>query len=171
MTRLAKLLATALAAASCCTLLSGCQTASKAWDAAAAWTPTFLHPYRPDVHQGNLVTSEMLSQLEKGMSPEQVQFLLGRPLLQDAFHKDRWDYVYYLNKRSGEAETRKLTIYFGKDGRVDHWDADQMPTETTADLLILGDKAAVEASEAEKAAAARAKAEGEARKAAEAKKE
>ena len=46
-----------------------------------------------------------------------------------------------------------------------------MPTETTADLLILGDKTAVEASEAEKAAAARAKAEGEARKAAEAKKE
>lgn len=153
-----KLLA-ASAVAAACVLLSGCQTVSRAWDAAAAWTPTFLHPYRPDVHQGNLVTAEMVSQLEKGMSPEQVLFLLGRPLLQDAFHRDRWDYIYYLNRRNGDAETRKLTLYFGNDGRVARWEADQMPTETTADLLILGDKDAVEASEEQKKAAAKAREE------------
>lgn len=33
--------------------------------------------YRPDVHQGNLITSEMIEQLEPGMSQAQVQFLLG----------------------------------------------------------------------------------------------
>lgn len=138
-----KLLA-ATVIASACSLLAGCQTMSRAWDSAVAWTPTFLHPYRPDVHQGNLVTSEMIGQLEKGMSPEQVQFLLGRPLLQDVFHKDRWDYVYYLNRRSGDTEIRKLTVYFGNDGRVSRWTADQMPDETTADLLILNDKDALE---------------------------
>lgn len=159
-----KLLATAALIASCA-LLSGCQTASKTWDAMAAWTPAFLHPYRPDVHQGNLVTSEMITQLEKGMSPEQVQFLLGRPLLQDAFHKDRWDYIYYLNRRNGEAETRKLTIYFGNDGRVDHWDADPMPSETAADLQILGDKAAENPTDSEKPASAKAQTGKESRKA------
>ena len=49
-------------------MLGGCQTASRAWDAASKWTPTFLHPYRPDVHQGNLVTAEMAGQLEKGLT-------------------------------------------------------------------------------------------------------
>ena len=92
--------------AAACLTLSGCQTVSRAWDSAAKWTPTFLHPYRPDVYQGNLITSEMVGQLEKGMSKEQVQFLLGLPLLQDRFHTDRWNYVYYVNRRSGETETR-----------------------------------------------------------------
>jgi len=128
------------AAAAVCTMLAGCQTLSNAWDTAAAWTPTFLHPYRPDVHQGNLITSEMIGQLEIGMSPEQVLFLLGRPLLQDVFHKTRWDYVYYLNKRNGETEIRKLTVYFGNDARVARWEADQMPDETTADRYILTNK-------------------------------
>ena len=52
--------------AAACLTLSGCQTVSRAWDSAAKWTPTFLHPYRPDVYQGNLITSEMVGQLEKG---------------------------------------------------------------------------------------------------------
>ena len=121
-------------------MLGGCQTASRAWDAASKWTPTFLHPYRPDVHQGNLVTAEMAGQLEKGLTRDQVQSLLGIPLLQDRFHQDRWDDVYYLNRRSGETHVRKLTVYFDKNGRVERWESDPMPDETTADLQILGDK-------------------------------
>lgn len=140
--------------AAACLTLSGCQTVSRAWDSAAKWTPTFLHPYRPDVYQGNLITSEMVGQLEKGMSKEQVQFLLGLPLLQDRFHTDRWNYVYYVNRRSGETETRKLIVYFNAAGRVDHWEADKMPDETEADLMILGDKKAEEAEAAKKAAPA-----------------
>ena len=133
--------------AAACLTLSGCQTVSRAWDSAAKWTPTFLHPYRPDVYQGNLITSEMVGQLEKGMSKEQVQFLLGLPLLQDRFHTDRWNYVYYVNRRSGETETRKLIVYFNAAGRVDHWEADKMPDETEADLMILGDKKALKKAE------------------------
>ena len=136
--------------AAACLTLSGCQTVSRAWDSAAKWTPTFLHPYRPDVYQGNLITSEMVGQLEKGMSKEQVQFLLGLPLLQDRFHTDRWNYVYYVNRRSGETETRKLIVYFNAAGRVDHWD--KMPDETEADLMILGDKKALKKAEEAEAA-------------------
>ena len=111
-----------------------------------------MHPYRPDVYQGNLITSEMVGQLEKGMSKEQVQFLLGLPLLQDRFHTDRWNYVYYVNRRSGETETRKLIVYFNAAGRVDHWEVDKMPDETEADLMILGDKKALKKAEEAEAA-------------------
>src|SRR5215475_3026894 len=53
-----------------------------------------LTPYRMDVQQGNVVTQEMVEKLKPGMTPSQVRFILGTPLVVDAFHKDRWDYVY-----------------------------------------------------------------------------
>ena len=59
-----------------------------------------------------------------------------------------------MNRRSGETETRKLIVYFNAAGRVDHWEADKMPDETEADLMILGDKKAEEAEAAKKAAPA-----------------
>ncbi len=141
-----------------CLPMTGCQSVSRAWDAASNWTPSILRPYRPDVHQGNLVTSEMISQLEKGMSAEQVQFLLGIPLLRDRFHNDRWDYIYYLNRRNGDTETRKLTVFFDGSGRVEKWETDPLPDETTADLLILGDKATVEREKAKAKEQSQAKA-------------
>ena len=141
---LLKNLLTGSAILALCLPMAGCQTASKAWDAASDWTPSILHPYRPDVHQGNLITSEMVSQLETGMSAAQVQFLLGIPLLRDQFHTDRWDYIYYLNRRNGDTETRRLTVFFNASGRDEKWTADPMPDETTADLLILGDKPTIE---------------------------
>ena len=122
--------------------LSGCTTmtdaVSNAWDGATNWVPYFLKPYRADVHQGNLVTSEMGLQLEKGMTDAQVQFLLGVPLVQDQFHEGRWDYVYYLQRGDGDTQIRRLTVYFNEDRRVDHWTSDPMPDEQQADQLILG---------------------------------
>ena len=56
-------------------------------DTATSYVPYILKPYRADVHQGNLVTSEMALQLEKGMTDAQVQFLLGVPLIKDPFHE------------------------------------------------------------------------------------
>lgn len=53
--------------------------------------------YRTDVHQGNLVTQEMIDQLNVGMARQQVLFLMGKPLVESQFHRNRWDYTYYLN--------------------------------------------------------------------------
>ncbi|MEZ5626835.1 MAG: outer membrane protein assembly factor BamE [Rhodocyclaceae bacterium] len=75
----------------------------------------YLRPYRIDVRQGNYVTQEMVSNLKKGMSRDQVRFALGTPLLTDAFHADRWDYVYRFAPGKGEPEQRVLTLYFDGD--------------------------------------------------------
>jgi outer membrane protein assembly factor BamE len=101
--------------------------------------PGFLTPYRPDIQQGNVITSEMVEQLRPGMTRDQVRFMLGTPLLADAFHKDRWDYLYYLNPRIGSTQRRNLVIYFA-DNRLDHFQSDPMPPESMADNLILGRK-------------------------------
>ena len=120
-----------------CVTLAACQTMSDVGSSVARWGPTFLGPYRPDVHQGNIITKEMVEQLRQGMTREQVRFMLGTPLLTSEFHKDRWDYVYYLNPRKGEVQNRRLTVQF-KDNKLDGFKSDEMPPEVMADILILG---------------------------------
>jgi len=122
---------------SSCVALSACQTMSSVGSSVAGWGPTFLGPYRPDVHQGNIITKEMVEQLRQGMTREQVRFMLGTPLLTSEFHKDRWDYAYYLNPRKGEVQNRRLTVLF-KDNKLDSFRSDEMPQEQMADVLILG---------------------------------
>ena len=114
-------------------LLAGCQSIS-------GWAPTFLGPYRPDVHQGNIITQEMVDQLRQGMTREQVRFMLGTPLLTSEFHKDRWDYPYYLNPLKGQVQMRRLTVHF-KDNKLERFYADEMPSESVADAMILGPNA------------------------------
>jgi outer membrane protein assembly factor BamE len=104
---------------------------------AASWAPVFLKPYRPDVHQGNIVTKEMVDQLRIGMSREQVRFMLGTPLMTSEFRKDRADYIYYLNPLKGPVQNRRLTVYF-KDNRLERFNSDPMPADEEADALILG---------------------------------
>jgi len=134
-------LACALSAA---TLVSGCQTmydmgsaVNDGIGAVFSWSPTFLGPYRPDVHQGNIITQEMVDQLRIGMTREQVRFMLGTPLLTSEFHKNRVDYVYYLNPRRGPVQNRRLTLFF-QDNRLEKFNADPMPRDEEADMLILG---------------------------------
>ena len=72
--------------------------------------------YRSNISQGNLVEQEDLDQVELGMTRNQVRFLLGTPLINDPFHADRWDYVYYIRVgRNDAAFKRWVTIVFDDD--------------------------------------------------------
>jgi outer membrane protein assembly factor BamE len=97
-------------------LLSGCSNLS-------------LSPYRIDVRQGNLVTQEMAAQLKPGMTRDQVRFVLGTPLLADPFHAERWDYVYRFKPGYGDAQQRRLTVFF-QDGKLARVEGDVVPAGT-----------------------------------------
>jgi len=74
--------------------------------------------FRIDVQQGNLLEEDAVNQVNVGMSRSAVQFLLGTPMVADAFHSDRWDYAYYLRRgRSRQTTQRWLVVYF-EDDRV-----------------------------------------------------
>ncbi len=77
--------------------------------------PSLLTPYRIDVRQGNYVTQEMVSQLKTGQTKDQVRFILGTPLVADPFHAERWDYVYRFQPGRGEAQQRRIAVYFSDD--------------------------------------------------------
>lgn len=101
--------------------------------------------YRPDVHQGNLITEEMIEQLQIGMSSQQVLFLMGEPLVQSQFHRDRWDYTYYSNPRYGAVTSRHVTLRFDDNDKLTSIEHDALPTEKQADEMILGQETDFEA--------------------------
>ena len=74
-----------------------------------------VDPYRIDVRQGNYVDQEMVAQLRRGMTREQVRYVLGSPLVVDMFRSDRWDYVYRFRPGSGEAQQRVISLFFAGD--------------------------------------------------------
>ena len=122
----------------------------------------YLSPYRIDVRQGNFVTQDMVAQLKPGLSREQVRFILGSPLVADMFHVDRWDYIYRFQPGHGEAEQRRLVVYFqdnklirlGGDVVADDGSKAAGPKPTTQVIDIPGPAAAdavkVEAGKEEK---------------------
>ena len=71
--------------------------------------------YRQDISQGNEITPEMLLEVKPGMNKSQVRFVLGTPLIQDSFHKNRWDYIYVVRKEGKFIESRHLVLTFKKD--------------------------------------------------------
>ena len=77
--------------------------------ACASWLPD---AHKPPVQQGNLLDSDKLAQLKIGMNKQQVLFLLGRPVIEEIFSKERWDYVYYKTQRAEAFTASRLTLYF-----------------------------------------------------------
>ena len=74
--------------------------------------------FRLDVQQGNAIDDEKVAQLERGMTRQQVQFLMGSPQVGGTFvREDRWDYVYFNRPGRGPTEMRTVTVFF-EGGRV-----------------------------------------------------
>jgi outer membrane protein assembly factor BamE len=46
------------------------------------------------------------------MTRQQVRFVMGTPPIVDPFHRDRWDYVYFVNKAGKFLEHRRLVLLF-----------------------------------------------------------
>ena len=78
----------------------------------------FLAPHKIDVQQGNYVDQEMMSKLQLDMTRSQVLFVLGTPLVTDAFHPDRWDYVYLTGKAGDVDRKRGITVVFSENRLV-----------------------------------------------------
>ena len=77
-----------------------------------------LKPYRMNIQQGNYLEAENIDQVEVGMTPSQVRFLIGTPMVADPFNASRWDYVFYFKVGRTRNEVKShITVWF-EDGRV-----------------------------------------------------
>ena len=78
------------------------------------WLPK---PYKLPMNQGSLLSQENLERVKPGLTREQVEFLLGSPSISDAFHADRWDYVYYDRVDGKYSKPKRIVVIF-KNERV-----------------------------------------------------
>ena len=49
--------------------------------------------YQVPIAQGNIISIDMLSKLEKGLTRAQVQYIMGTPSIKDPFDSTKWDYI------------------------------------------------------------------------------
>jgi outer membrane protein assembly factor BamE len=83
--------------------------------------------YRMNIQQGNYLEGRTVDQLQVGMTRSQVRFLLGTPMVPDAFDKERWDYLYYYKRgRLRRPEERHLIVWF-KEEKVDKFERNNVP--------------------------------------------
>ncbi|WP_018934734.1 outer membrane protein assembly factor BamE [Thioalkalivibrio sp. ALJ24] len=83
-----------------------------------------FNQFRLDVQQGNVIDATDVAQIQPGMTPGQVRFLMGTPQLDAAFKsEDRWDYIYYRRPGIGPTERGRVSVYFA-DGVVAYVDSD-----------------------------------------------
>ena len=69
--------------------------------------------YQAALSQGNLLDQEDVDRVEVGMTRGQIRFLLGTPMIDDPFHENRWDYVYFLRIGRDKAIFKRwVSIYF-----------------------------------------------------------
>ena len=65
--------------------------------------------YQVPVSQGNIISLDMISKLETGLTKAQVQYIMGTPSIKDPFNLNRWDYIGFEiigeNKRSNVHHT------------------------------------------------------------------
>jgi outer membrane protein assembly factor BamE len=90
--------------------LAGCQSLQTSENFLGVITP-----YRVEVVQGNVITSEQAAVAKPGLSRAQVRDVLGSPLLADPFHADRWDYVFTIRRQGAAPQLRRVVVRFKND--------------------------------------------------------
>ncbi|MGI9283554.1 MAG: outer membrane protein assembly factor BamE [Endozoicomonas sp.] len=103
-------------------LLAGCASSTDS----GSKLISFPGVYKIDIQQGNVITQEMVDQLRPGMTRNQVQYVMGTPLMEDAFNRDRWDYISSMQPGGGKRTQQTLTIFF-KDDKLSSIEGDLRP--------------------------------------------
>ncbi|GIU12845.1 outer membrane protein assembly factor BamE [Shewanella sp. MBTL60-007] len=76
--------------------------------------------YKPDIPQGNYMEKQQVEKLRIDMTKEQVEYVLGRPVLRDSFSDDTWYYVYhYKSGRDASIIHKELILNFDGDKLVE----------------------------------------------------
>ena len=101
--------------------------------------------YQVPIAQGNIISLEMLSKLEKGLTKVQVQYIMGTPSIRDPFDSSKWDYIGY--EIIGNELLREVhySLHF-QDEKLDRW-IKKIDSDSNEDVSGITEKLNTEKSE------------------------
>ena len=102
--------------------------------------------YKLSVQQGNVITQEMVDRLKPGMTRNQVEFVMGKPVLGDPFNDDQWVYIYTLEVPDYFNQIFKMVLAF-EDDTLATISGDYIPQEADAESDAAVDEGANETSD------------------------
>ena len=102
--------------------------------------------YKLSVQQGNVITQEMVNRLKPGMTRNQVEFVMGKPVLGDPFNDDQWVYIYTLEVPDYFNQVFKMVLAF-EDDTLATISGDYIPQEADAESDAAVDEGANETSD------------------------
>ena len=70
----------------------------------------------------------MVDRLKPGMTKSQVNFVLGKAVIDDPLEADRWDYIYSIQLPNGSVIRKIISVYF-VDESLSHFMGDFIPTD------------------------------------------
>lgn len=77
--------------------------------------------HRVRVDQGVLIDQDSLTNLQAGLSKDQVRALFGPPIL-SSFNDQRWSYVFHSSDPNFQADkVKQLVVEFDAQGYVSQW--------------------------------------------------
>ena len=88
--------------------------------------------YKLSVQQGNVITQEMVDRLKPGMTRNQVEFVMGKPVLGDPFNDDQWVYIYTLEVPDYFNQAFKMVLA-SEDDTLATISGDYIPQEADAE--------------------------------------
>ena len=101
--------------------------------------------YQVPISQGNIISLEMLSKLEKGLTKAQVQYIMGTPSVKDPFNSSKWDYIGY--EIIGNELLREVhySLHFQNE-KLSKW-IQKLNSDSNEDVIGITEKLSTEKSE------------------------
>ena len=81
---------------------------------ACSWS-NFPFLYKPNVQQGNDITEAQLAQVHPGMNRNEVNYLLGNPVLTNVIDTQDVQYVYTMKEGKKSMTEKKVQLLFVND--------------------------------------------------------
>ena len=101
--------------------------------------------YQVPIAQGNIISSGMLSKLEKGLTKAQVKYIMGTPSIKDPFDSSVWNYIGY--EVIGDEVSKEVhhSLYF-QDEKLYKW-TKKISSSSNEDVIGITEKLNTEKSE------------------------
>ncbi|MFP3029062.1 MAG: outer membrane protein assembly factor BamE [Arsenophonus sp.] len=72
--------------------------------------------YRPNINQGNYLYASDIAKIQKGMTQQQIIYILGTPMLKEPFGQKVWYYIFRQQLKHKKIKQQTLLLIFDRNG-------------------------------------------------------